>query len=415
MKPTILTKFAILLAFSNVGLVYGQDDIPIPIEVVKLPFAKGNTLWNMSNDLNFSWKSLESNGESAGNRNRFGLHLNGTYFVVDNVGVGIGLSSEKTRTKNGDINEIDVTTLGSVNVLYGRTVGEMLNVYGKGEFSARVTNSKYESPGYSEDNKYNEYGLNFEVGAPLAIGKGTGFLVTPFLNYDYGVSKDDSYKDVYSGINLGTRLNISLPCASYAHNCEQISAFSENMYTKGTNVLGGSTSFWMQFGTQKSSYIGDDMYDDYENRLSDMYASLDIDYYRYIYNNLALGAEFRVRGSGEKNKETDYKQNEFSWMLMPAIQANLPVEGKLNNSFGFAGYGFGMSNEKTTGTNNQTTETKYNNSEIRFGVGYNLFMAKNLALVPIVNYSMYTRKEADSDAKDKSNGFEAGFSLRHAF
>jgi len=413
MKTTILANSAFLLTFLNALLVFGQDDkLKVAVES---PFAKGNTLWNMSNDLGFSWKKLESNGESAGNRNRFGLHLEGTYFVVDNVGVGLGISSEKTRTKNVDINEIDVTTMGSVNALYGHTIGQLLNVYGRGEFRAGVNRSKYESPGYSQDNKYNEYGLNFEVGTPLALGKGTGVFFTPYANYDYGVSKDDNYKDVSSGINIGTRLNISLPCAAYAHDCSQISAFSENMYSKGTNVIGGSTSFRMQFGTEKSSYIGDDMYNDFENSLSDMCASAEIDYYHYIIDNVALGAEFRLRSSGEKDKETDYKQSEFAWMVRPAIQANLPVEGMLNNSFVFAGYGFGGSKDKTTNTANQTTETKYNNSEISFGVGYNLFMAKSLALVPIVNYSMYTSKEADSDAKNKRNGFEARFSLRHTF
>jgi hypothetical protein len=157
------------------------------------------------------------------------------------------------------------------------------------------------------------------------------------------------------------------------------------------------------------------MYNDYENSLSDMCAFLELEYYRYFFDNIAVGAEFRMRGSGEKDKETDYKQSDFSWMLTPTIQANLPVDGKLNNSFGFVGYGFGGSKDKITGTNNQTNETKYKTSELSFGLGYNLFMAQNLALVPVINYSMYTRKEANSDAKDKRNGVEAGLSIRYSF
>ena len=416
MKTSILTTSAFLLTFLNAELVNGQDDkldkLTMPVQS---PFAKGNTLWNMSNDLKFSWKSLESNGESAGNRNRFGLHIGGSYFIVDNFGVGLGVSSEKTRTRNGDIDEIDVTTLGSVNAIYGRTMNQLLSLYGRGELRTGISKSKYESPGYSQESKYNEFGVNFEVGTPLTLGKGSGYYVTPFVNYDYSISKDDSYKDTKSGINIGTRLNISLPCASYAHDCGQIDAFSENKYTKGSNVIGGSSSFQLQFGSLKSSYIGDDMYNDYENSLSDMCAFLELEYYRYFFDNIAVGAEFRVRGSGEKDKETDYKQNDFSWMLTPTIQANLPVDGKLNNSFGFVGYGFGGSKDKITGTNNQTNETKYKTSELSFGLGYNLFMAQNLALVPVINYSMYTRKEADSDAKDKRNGVEAGLSIRYSF
>ncbi len=149
MKTLILTTSAFLLAFLSASHVSGQDDkldkLKIPVES---PFAKGNTLWNLSNDLKFSWKGLESNRESAGNRNRFGLHIEGTYFVADNIGVGMGISSEKTRTRNGDIDEIDVTTMASVNALYGHTIGQLVNIYGRGEFSAGVSKSKYESPGY---------------------------------------------------------------------------------------------------------------------------------------------------------------------------------------------------------------------------------------------------------------------------
>jgi Autotransporter beta-domain len=412
MKPTIRIMSVFMLIFLNASLVCGQDDeIPIAVES---PFAKGNIFFLMYNNLGFNWKNLESNGESAGKRNRFVTDIEGTYFVADNIGIGVGLSSYKTKIKKEDIEQIEVSTMGSVNALYGHSIGKTMNLYGRGEFGIGLNKSKYESPGYSQENKYNEYGLNFEVGAPFALGAGTGFLFTPYVNYNYGLTKDDNYKDVSSGINLGTRLNFSLPCAAFAHDCSQLSAFSQNMYSKGTNVIGGSTLFSLNFGTVESSYIGDDMYN-YENKLSDRYASVKVDYYHYIIDNLAIGAALRLMSSGEMDKETDYKQSEFSWMLRPEIQANLPVEGKLNNSFLFAGYGFGGSREKTTSANNETTERKYNNSKISFGAGYNMFMAKSLALVPVLNYSMHTSKDADSDAKDKRKGFEAELSLRHTF
>lgn len=416
MKPSTLLKSVLILAFSNVSLAYGQlDNIPIPIQVVNLPFAKGNTYMSMSNDLMFSWKKLKANDESAGNRNRFGLHYEGTYFLIDNVGVGIGISSGRTKERNGDSENIEVSTLGSVHAMYGHSLGGIYNIYGKAAVRAGWDKSSSDYPGYSQKDKYKEFGLNFEVGAPLALGKGTGFLVTPFLNYDYGVSKNDDYKDVSSGIFLGTRLNFSLPCDVYAHGCSQMKEFSANMYSKGTNVVGGSTNFMLNLGTVNSKYTGDGMYNDFETTLSDMFFDTRIEYDRYLLNNLALGAEIRLKARGEKDKESDYQQNSFSWMLKPKILANLPLTGDLNNIFGFVGYGFGGSKEKTTNENNNETETKYANSELSFGAGYNLFFAKSFALVPELYYSAYTRKNTGTDNKEQRNGPGLSFSIRHSF
>lgn len=413
MKPTSLLKSVLILVFLNASLAFGQDNMANVM--VNTPFAKGNTYMSMSNDLMFSWKNLKTNDESAGKRNRFGLHYEGTYFLTDNVGVGIGISSGRTKEKNGDSENIESSTLGSVHAMYGYSPGGIINVYGKASVRAGWDKLKYEYTGYSQEDKYNEFGLNFEVGAPLALGKGTGLFLTPYLNYDYGVSKNDDYKDVSSGIFLGTRYTYSLPCDAFAHDCSQIRGFSENMYSKGRNVIGGSTGFSLNLGTLNSRYIGDDINNDYDYTLSDMCFETEIEYYHYLFNNLALGAEIRLRASGEKDKESDYKQNSFSWMVKPKIQANLPLTGDLHNTFGFIGYGFGTSKDKTANINNDETETKYTNSEFSLGVGYNMFFARSFALVPEVYYSAYTQKNTDTDTRDQRNGPGVSFTIRHSF
>ena len=413
MKPTSLLKAVPILSFLNANLAFGQDKIAT--ELVNTPFAKGNIYMSMSNDLMFSWKNLKTNDESAGNRNRFGLHYEGTYFFTDHVGVGIGISSGRTKEKNGDAENIESYTIGSVHAMYGQSLGGIYNIYGKASVRAGMDKSAYDYPGYSQENKYKESGLNFEVGTPLALGKGTGFLVTPYLNYDYGVSKNDDYKDVSSGIFLGTRLNYSFPCAAYAHGCSQVKEFSENMYTKGTNVIGGSGIFALNLGTLNSQYIGDDMYEEYDYKLSEMCFETELEYYYYLFNNVALGVEARLRASGEKDKESDYRQNSLSWMVKPKIQANLPFSGELHNTFGFIGYGYGTSKDKSTNENNNETETKYSNTELSIGAGYSLFFARKFALVPEVYYSAYTRKNTDTDVKNQRNGPGVSFSIRHSF
>lgn len=410
MKPTSLITSAFVLTFLNASLVFGQDDFSKALKYS--PFAKGSTFYDLSNDLSFNWKKLSNDDVSAGNKNRTSLHLDATYFLVDNIGVGIGISSKRTREKYDDIDNIQTRTLGSVNAMYGRSLSGILNIYGKAAVRGGWDKYKYDYMGSSEESRYNEFGLNFEVGAPFNFKDESGLLVTPFLAYDYGVSKNDDYKDITSGICLGARLNFSLPCASYAHGCDEIEQFSENKYSKGTNVIGGSTLFSFNLGSKNDKYTGDGTYN-YDEKYSNAGARIRAEYFHYIINNVAIGGELRLRTSSEKNKDDDSKQSDFSWMVMPQVLGNFPVKGVMHNTFGFIGYGFGM--EKQKETNTETSETKYNTSDLTIGLGHNIFLTEGLSLTPIVDYSMYTQKNSDTDIKSERNGFEANFSIRYTF
>jgi hypothetical protein len=410
MKPSRLLNAAVLLPFLNSGLVFGQDEITKVAPVS--PFSKGNTFYNMSNDLRFSWKKLSTDDVSQGNRNRFGLMLEATYFLIDNFGIGAGISSEKTREKDDGYDEVEARTLGSINAMYGCPLGGMYNIYGKASFRAGQNKYSYEYQGFSEESKYQEFGMKFEVGAPITVKPNSGLLITPFIAYDYGVSKDDNYKDATSSIYLGTRLNFSLPCASYAHGCDDINRFSENKYSKGRSVLGGSTYLSLNLGSENDKYIGDGSYD-YATKYSIFGAKIIADYYYYVIDNLSVGGELRLRGSSDKNKDDDSKESSFSWMLMPQVLGNIPVEGNLNNTFVFVGYGFGM--EKDKFTDEESEESNYNNTDLTFGLGYYFFLTDGLALTPIVDYSMFTQKDTDTDIKSKRNGMEANISLRYTF
>ena len=93
MKPTNLLITAFLLTTLNAGLVFSQKVDVTPVAIS--PFSKGDFYMNMSNDLSFSWMKLKTGDVDEGHQNGFGLHYEGTYFLMDNFGLGIGISSDK--------------------------------------------------------------------------------------------------------------------------------------------------------------------------------------------------------------------------------------------------------------------------------------------------------------------------------
>ena len=414
MKHNYLLMSGLIPIFLIGGVVYGQN-IPIPIDVIS-PFSKGNSFSELSNNLSIDWNKLKNNDQDAGKRNNFGMMVKGTYFLIDGVGVGAGIDLDRTKEIDGDIEILNSSTIGSLNVMYGRSLSSVLNLYGKAEVRAGVNKYKYQSNLFNQDNKHNEFGLNFEVGAPFTLGNENGFYVTPYMAYDYNTVKDDDWKDTYAGLYLGTRLNMSLPCASFAHDCDQVRDFSDNMYTQGTNVIGGHSRFRINMGTEKYEYIGGNGNGFNDENYSTSGGSLKVEYYRYVVDNVAVGGDFRLMSDKYKSKEDNFEENYFSWMLSPKVQVQVPVTGDLNNLFGFVGFGVGKSKEKFIEEGEPDEEFTDNKSSFTIGAGYNLFFAKSFALVPTISYQNSTTVETDNnDLKRKRSGIEFGFSIRHSF
>lgn len=411
MKAANLLSTGLALAILNSGLAFGQDvkEISTPVSV----FSRENILLDLPSDLDFSWITRKSDNSSTSNRNNFGLNYGGTYFPIDNVGVGLGIRSDISKEIIEEIEIRNSSTNGSLHAIYGNSLSSVLNIYGKVAVRKGIDRYEYNSPSYTQDSKSKETGLNFEIGIPVGI-TGTGFYATPFIAYDYSVIKNDTYKDKFSGIFMGTKLNLSLSRGSFARNCDQVEEFSDNMYTKGTNVIGGSTRFNVNFGTETNMGSGENGYDGDDVNSSYFGGRIKTEYYRYLFDDIAFGGDFRIRTSGHKNKDTDNNYNNFSWMFMPKLQVNLPVTGKLHNTFGFVGYGLGGSTT-TTSSSDQTYETKEKKSSVDLGTGYNIFFAEDFAFVPILNYTWSTSENKETDVKTKSNGVEMSFSIRHSF
>ena len=411
MKTTFLLSSGFILAILNSSLAFGQDrdKIPLPIS----PFSQGDINIDLPTNVNFSLLNQIAGNNNSRKQNNFGLQYGGTYFLVDNVGVGLGISSDISKEMIEQVEILNSSTTGSLHAIYGTSLSSGINIYGKVAVKKGIEKYEYTSPSYTQDSKIKVSGLNFEFGSPIDIGE-SGFYATPYLAYDYSVNKDDYQKDKFSGLYLGTRLNLSLPCGSFARNCEQVQEFSDNMYTQGTNVIGGYTGFRLNFGTGTNTYSGENGNSGDDVKSSYFGGMIKAEYYHYLFDDIAFGGDFGINTSGHKIKETDNKQNEFSWMFMPKVQVNLPVPGKLHNTFGFAGYGLGGSTVKTSHSS-QTNETKESKFSLALGAGYNIFFARDFTFVPILNYSWLTSENKETSVKNKWNGPEMSLSLRHSF
>ena len=414
MKLPQILMLAFTLAFLIPQMVNGQKERERNIPLSVTPFSQGITSLDLNNNLDLSFLTRKTENNNAIKIRGSGIHLSATHFLIDNVGVGIGINTDRHRNFRNEIETISSINTGSLHAIYGKSFNEGLNIYTKTAFRGGFDKYKYNSPLYEQDQKRNILGFNWEVGALFDISNGNGAYFNPFISYDYSTSKDEDYKDIYSGLFLGTKLNLSLPCASYAHDCDQVNEFSEDMYTQGTNSIGGGAYFQLNFGNERYRYMGENGNGSSEPTNSFSSGSLNGEYLRYIYDNIAVGGNLWFQTYGQNDKNSDDKVNSVSWMLTPIIQVNLPVTGTLHNSFGYVGYGIGSSKVKTTYFEN-TDETKEKNSSFEIGIGHNIFIANNFALVPKASYKWFGTENTDEETKTTTKGLEFNLSFRQSF
>jgi len=397
----------------SVSNAYCQID---KTQVSVSPFSRGDFWFNAGNNYWLDLDNLKTGGVNQGKESSDGLSFNTIYFPVDHFGAGLSLTSSRDNNKYTTYTDLSTSTMVYLNAMYGNTFGNNINLYAKagvGFGSDRSKETSSMSTNYN--NKYNDFGANFEVGSPFAIGNGTGLYFTPMAGYEFYQSKNSIQTDKSSGAYLATEFRASLPCSSYAHNCTDIHSFSENRYEQGNNFIGGTSSFLFRFGNDDLvRQVGELGHPTITSKYSYSNAMLDIDYYHYILNNVAAGAGLSLNSSMTNYKGQVYKTNNFSWTFSPEIQANLPVKGELNNVFGFLEAGIGTSRYKTD-NNNSTSTYKYNLSDETLGAGYNLFFAKQFAFTPYIDYRWNTTKDQSTKIKTVANGFEAGIVLRYSF
>ncbi len=420
MKLTLIFGTGFLLMFILGSISYGQStnsqissSITLPATQTPSPFLKGNFWFNAGNNFWLDQDNVKYPADK-GHENSLGFDYNMLYFPVDHLGVGIDFSTYRDKSKFSTSNGLNTSTMVYLDGLYGASFNDKLNGYVKAGFGFGGERDQYSSgSSYSYDNKYKDIGINFEAGAPYSICDNSSILFTPRLGYEYIRSTGSGWTDKTSGIYFRTGIVASLPCSSYAHDCDEFDEYSEGEYDQGNNFIGGFST--LGFGMGNSNSTGPDgeggsltTNSSYSNE------TFKVQYFRYIFDNIAIGSTLDFYSSMNNNKTNSTKNNQYNWTFSPQAQFNLPIQGPMHNAFGFLEGGFGSSMTKTD-TNGSSTTTRYALSDMSLGLGYNLFFTRSFALTPYVDYRF--NMETDKSTKDKTrvNGVEAGFSIRHSF
>lgn len=408
MKKSFISVTTFFLVFLSGSFVSGQvEKTQVPVS----PFSKGDFWFNTGNNFWFDHDNIKF-PDNQGHENSFGLNYNMLYFPADHIGVGLDLATNRDNTKYDMYTSLSSSTMLYLDGLYGSKLNKNANIYVKAGLGLGGERSKDGST--SNENTYNDFGANLEIGAPYSLCNNSSIYFTPRLGYEYTHSSGNNYTDKSSGIYLRTGFIASLPCSAYAHNCDEFDEYSENEYVQGSNFIGGFSTFGFGMGNDKSTYPGESGYQGYTSKSSYSNLTLDVQYFRYIFNNFAIGTTLDLYSSMNKDKDNQSKQSQFNWNFSPQVEANLPVKGSFHNTYGFLEAGIGNSNYKTV-SGSFTSTTKDGLSDMSLGVGYNLFFTRSYAFTPYVDYRWNMIKDQSTKATTNVNGVEAGFTLHHFF
>ncbi|NVO20396.1 MAG: hypothetical protein HXX13_11885 [Bacteroidetes bacterium] len=412
MKKIPLSGLLIFLLYFSTSMVHGQAaKAPVPVS----PFAKGSYWFNASDNFWFDQDNMKTDGSKSGKENSYGLDLSCLYFPVNHFGVGLSLSSSRDHSDGNSTTTLNSFNMLNLQAMYGNTFGKNFNLYFLASVGFGKEKSKQTSGSYTAyDDKYNDMSTYLELGSPIALGSGSGLYFTPALGYEFHQTKNSTYTDKSMGPYLGTSFKVSLPCSSYAHSCSEAKGFSDGLYSSGSSFFGGNTSISLRTGNDNQTKPdGENSSSTFKYSYSEV--MFDLQYYHYILNDIAVGAgiSFDNYSHNAKDNSTKYHYNYINFS--PQVLANIPVEGALHNTFGFLEAGVGASSDKYESQGGSSTTYKYSLSDVTFGLGYNMFFARNFSLSPFIEYRWNTSKDKSSKIKTQANGFEAGFNIRHFY
>ncbi len=405
-----LSRAGLFLLFFQVTFLFSQT---VKQQTLGSPFAKGSYWFDAGNNLWFDQDKVKNQGGENGKENSYGLDLGMYYFPVDHFGAGISISTGTDNSKFDSYESKYSSNKVFFNGMYGTTFDNGFNLYAKAGVGFGSDRSKYSTSYYNNDDKYMDFGVNFEVGAPFRLCQSSGFSFTPEFGYKYSQYKADTKTDKYSGIYLQSSFTASLPCSDYSHDCDDMDEYSDGWYDQGSNFVGGFSAFNLEMGNQKSTYPGGEG-ETVNTKSATSSISLTGEYFRYLIRNLAIGASLDMYTSASNDKDNNSKYHESSWTFSPKVMENIPVEGHLNDAFAFLEAGLG--NSKTKSENSYSTTTySYALKDMSLGFGYNMFFANSFALSPYIDYRWNSSKDKSSDSKTQISGFEGGFTIRHFF
>jgi hypothetical protein len=411
-KP-MLTAICVLLP---VVLVVGQDkNIPSPIQTITerelhlSPFSKGNWEFRIDRKIGYEYNNHYIEDNKQGHESNLNIDMQAVYYFMNGFGAGLEFCGDWCGEYNG-VDELSRRWMTYGSVTYGRPLTDNIGIYARAGagFGNLTEITKYQ--GNTVKDKHNLFGIKAEIGAPMLLNSGFSY-ITPYVAFNHRSTDFDNGKEKDNGIQLGFRLTTFLACDDMTCNCSKKRPLMNGRYNQGSSFIDFTTNG--SFGFGKTTFDYDNMSNDYEEKFSR--GSVRLHYNYYVIDNLSVGAGLRFSRRSNDQVDNDYKTTGTMWSVMPVVEYNLPFKNALNNFFVQAGVGIGSGRVKIEEENEPDDIDKNKLFNVGVGIGYNDFFANRLSFTPYIGYEWNTRKNTDTDVKQKSRGFEFGLGIRTFF
>jgi hypothetical protein len=377
-------------------------------------FGKNTMMVKYSPGLDLGFYNWKADGEDDGGSNYIGFDYNLTYFFLQNVGaeLKVAYSRDAFNDTDEDRDVYSDFTVGLAGV-YGTNINDQLNAYGKLGFEVGTSKTLYEEEGSESENKDNVFGWRLEAGLPIDILEEGRVFLTPVIGYRSRGYSFDGGKQKDGSFYIGGQLNVALGCLDYACDMRNDWEFSEDRYEQGTSLIGGSFYTRLNTGSWTTTYddtgIGESEFKSTRNRFK-----FNAEAFHYFWDNIAPGANLYFNTSTSKPENSENKNTSSSWRFVPMVMANVPVDGPLNNAFAIVGFGIGQNSSKSVFNDNETVSSDFV-LDLCAGVGFNVFVTKNLAITNKLLYEFNSNNDKESDFKTTQSGLNFTVGLSHYF
>lgn len=368
-----------------------KKSISVTTAAVRSPFQAGTL--RLSNQSMGNFYSYKRAGYSPGKDNDLDGSLNLTWFPINGLGIGVDARyNDSYYTTQGTTSDYNYWA-AYFHLVYGYAFNNRYHAFVKLGYGPAKSDSK-SYLGLDNNHLVSSFrDMYVAAGGPIRVEKEGTLFITPLISYDQYKGTAGTH-DIRSKTTLfSIRLESYLPLSGGEKT-------SKKYYEKGAQFVDYSSRFEWN-ATTRSENQGEIHFvpRKFNNRF------LRAGYGLYLLDNVAAGLNLELSHNREKNTGSlDDVSNTIS--VQPTIMAQVPVEGALNHLFAQVSY------EISAGKESGQVKTK--EATVDFRVGYNLFIAKNLALTPRVGYTIdkNTRKYVSGDVKSTSKGLAGELMLR---
>lgn len=343
-------------------------------------FKKGTWNFNLNEKLDYKTGRFMYSDRSQS----FSTSLEANYFVINHLGIGLGVSAFSDNFSYNDGGPIETwkneIVSGHVNLLFGTRIGGPVNLTVKATAGLGFKNyySSYDGSGFIDD--YRFYYFKFLAGFPVRIDRNIFF--TPSAGYAYQKT-DKTLIEKKGGAYVDLLFEFYLPCEDARWEFSNARVPVANRFEKGEIHIGSAMIGNLQAGSSEYTYSPEDGWDRY------LFTSVNLTGYAlyYIYDNFAIGLTADFWLNRENPEETlptdeDYISQETEFLAGPVIRMHMPIDNMWRNLYGETSISVGKHYKRTV---NDDDVFRYDEGsfDIKVGLGYEFYISERFSLNPM--------------------------------